>query len=342
MSHVSRKLKIAAVSLALATSFGCSQAPVQSQKTSAAAVYAAPVTNTWVARVHEGLVAAEQAELIDYEFYQYSKMADQNHEMGDNVRKLREYCKSGVQLIVGESFAIPDEARALADECPDTAFLMADPGKPYGENFAVFDSYLHESAYLMGILAGSMTETNKIGMVGAFNYPEINNLFNAFIAGAKSVNPEIESKVAFIDAWFDPAKAKEASLAQIDAGVDILYAERDGVLDAARERGVLAFGNLYDVAKNDDAKDVIVTSSLWIMEPAVVKAVERIKSGTFSGEDYQEFSLMKYGGNGIAPYYDFEDKIPARAKATVEKVRAKIISGEFTVELVDDVAVSTF
>src|SRR3546814_3543063 len=90
----------------------------------------------------------------------------------------------------------------------------------------------------MGVLAGTMTKTGRIGMVGGHAIGEVNRLFHAFMAGARSVNPDVQFKVSFIGSWYDPPKAKEFALAQIESGVDVLYAERAGVVDAAREKGV--------------------------------------------------------------------------------------------------------
>src|SRR3546814_1428923 len=94
------------------------------------------------------------------------------------------------------------------------AFLMGDSGKPHGSNYAVFDNWIHEPCYLMGVLAGTLSKTGKIGMVGGHAIGEVNRLFHAFMEGARSVNPDAQFKVAFIGSWFDPPKAKEFALAQ--------------------------------------------------------------------------------------------------------------------------------
>jgi hypothetical protein len=86
------------------------------------------------------------------------------------------------------------------------------------------------------MIAGGMTKSNKIGMVGGFPIPEVNRLMNAFMAGAKETNPKVEFSVSFINSWFDPPKAKEAAFAMIDKGADVMYAERFGVSDAAKEK----------------------------------------------------------------------------------------------------------
>ena len=260
----------------------------------------------------------------------------------DYVRVLREYAEGGAKLIVGEAFGISREARKVADDYPKVAFLMGDPFKPHGSNFAVFDNYIHEPCYLMGMIAGSMTKSNKIGMVGGYPIGEVNRLFHAFMAGALAVNPKAQFKVNFIGSWYDPPKAKEAAFAQVEAGVDILYAERAGVVSAAREKGILAFGNVNDMNKEENGTGVVVTSALWDMTSAINYAIAQTKAGTFQAEDYKEWTMMAKGGASLAPFYEFEDKIPADIKAKVKALEADIKAGKFTVAINDTEPKSTF
>jgi len=195
---------------------------------------------------------------------------------------------------------------------------------------------------LMGIIAGTMTKTNKIGMVGGYPIGEVNRLFHAFMDGARSVNPKVEFKVSFIGSWYDPPKAKEFAYAQVEAGVDVLYAERAGVVDAAREKGIIAFGNVNDMNKEENGTDVVVTSALWHMESAINHAISLVKAGQFKAEEYHNWTMMAKGGASLAPYYEFENKIPASAKAKVEEVAKSIMAGSFTVNINDDQPKSTF
>jgi len=302
-----------------------------------AGIYTQPIQQKWVGRLHQALDVAKAKGGIEYVYSE--KVANT-----DYIRVMREYCESGVKLIVGEAFGISKEARKVADEYPDVAFLMGDPFRPHGSNFAVFDNYIHEPCYLMGMLAGAMTKTNKLGMVGGYPIAigEVNRLFHAFINGAKSVNPDIQYKVTFIGSWYDPPKAKEAAFAQIEAGADIMYAERAGVVDAAREKGVLAFGNVNDMNKEENGTDVVVTSALWHMEAAVAYAIAEVKAGTFKAEDYKEWTMMRKGGASLSPYYEFEDRIPTDIKAKVEAKKADILSGAFDVTITDEEPKSSF
>ena len=97
-------------------------------------------------------------------------------------------------------------------------------------------------------------------------------------------------------------KQKEAAFAQVEAGVDVLYAERAGVVDAARESGIIAFGNVNDMNKEENGTDVVVTSALWHMHNAISNAIEEVKTGTFTASDYKEWTMMQKGGASLAPY----------------------------------------
>ena len=334
MTGLSRRTVLALAAAGLASAaLGSTSAFAKTLKV--AGIYTQPIQQKWDARLHEALVAAKEAGEIEYVFSE--KVANT-----DYVRVLREYAEGKADLIVGEAFGISREARKVADDYKDIAFLMGDPFKPHGDNFSVFDNYIHEPCYLMGILAGSMSKSGKIGMVGGYPIGEVNRLFNAFMAGALSVNPNAQFKVNFIGSWYDPPKAKEAAFAQIETGVDVLYAERAGVVDAARDKGILAFGNVNDMNKEENGKDVVVTSALWHMESAIGHAIAQVKAGSFSAADYKEWTMMQKGGASLAPYYEFEDKIPADAKAKVDQVKSDILSGKFVVEIDDNEPKSTY
>ena len=170
-------------------------------------------------------------------------------------------------------------------------------------------------------------------MVGGFPIPEVNRLMNAFMAGAKEVNPKVEFTVSFINSWFDPPKAKEAAFAMIDKGADVMYAERFGVSDAAKERKVLAIGNVIDT--QPQYPDTVVVSALWNMEPSVDRAIQLVKEGKFAAEDYGVYSTMKHKGSEMSKLGTFEKKVPADVAAKVKAKEADILAGKFTV-VVDD------
>ncbi len=294
-----------------------------------AGIYTVPVEQQWVSRIHLAAETAADRGDITYTF-------SENVSNTDYARVMREYAESGIQLIVGEVFGVEAESREVAAEYPDVAFLMGSSFKedPAVPNFAVFDNYIQDAAYLSGIIAGAMTESANIGMVGGFPIPEVNRLMHAFMAGAREMNPDIRFQVNFIGSWFDPPRAKETAFAMIEAGADVMYAERFGVSDAAQERGVLAIGNVIDT--QGDYPDTVVASAIWHFEPTMDRAIAAVRDGTFVAEDYGVYSYMIHGGCSLAPLGTFEDKVPDDAMALVRQREEEILSGAFVVEINDD------
>ena len=296
-------------------------------KLKVAAIYTVPVEQQWVSRIDKALKAAVARGEIEYVF-------SENVANADYERVMRGYAEKGHGLIVGESFAVEAAARKVAKDYPKVAFLMGSSGKPQEPNFGVFDNFIQEPAYLTGMVAGGMTKSNKIGMVGGYPIPEVNRLMNAFMSGAKEVNPKVEFMVTFINSWFDPPKAKEAAFAQIDKGADVMYAERFGVSDAAKEKGKLAIGNVINT--QDKYPDTVVASALWNMEPTIDLAIAEVKKGSFKAADYGVYSTMKHKGSELAPLGSFESKVPADLAARVKAKEEAIRAGKFTVAVDDN------
>ncbi|WP_429809955.1 BMP family protein [Ensifer sp. B1-9] len=293
-----------------------------------AAIYTVPVEQQWVSRIHKAANAAKERGDIEYVY-------SENTANNDYERVMREYCEAGHKLILGEVFGVEDAARAVAKDYQDVAFLMGSSFKPDAAvpNFSVFDNYIQDASYLSGLVAGAMTKSKNIGMVGGYPIPEVNRLMNAFMAGVKEVAPDTKFQVAFIGSWFDPPKAKETAFAQIDGGADLLYAERFGVSDAAKEKKVLAIGNVIDT--QTDYPDTVVASALWHFEPTLDKAISEVKAGAFKADDYGIYSFMKNGGCSLAPLGTFDTKVPDAIKAKVAEKQKMIKDGSFAVEIND-------
>ncbi len=299
-------------------------APATAQDTlKVAGIWTVPVEQQWASRLHLALVAAEQRGDIDYSY-------SENVSNTDYERVMREYAEQGVGLIIGEAFGVEQQSRAVAAEYPEVKFLMGSSLPPVEPNFATFDNFIHEASYLTGMIAGAKTESNVIGMVGGYAIPEVNRLMNAFMAGALAVNPDVRFTISFINSWYDPPKAKEAAFAMIDAGADVMYAERFGVSDAAKERGIPAIGNVIDTAA--DYPGTILASALWHGEPMIDKAIADVKAGTFAASDYGIYARMEHGGSSFVVD---EALAGAEAVAAAKAKEAEITAGTFTVEIND-------
>ncbi|MCF1709310.1 BMP family protein [Tabrizicola sp. J26] len=324
-----RGLMLAAGAITLATALP--SVPVwAASPVKMAGIYTVPVEQQWVSRIHQAAEAAKAAGAVEYVF-------TENVANTDYARVMREYCEQGMQLIVGEIFGAEQEAREVCAEYPNVAFLLGSsfpPDEAANPNLAVFDNFIQDASYLSGIVAGAMTKSGNIGMVGGFPIPEVNRLMNAFMAGVRETRPDAKFQISFIGSWFDPPKAKETAFAMIEAGADLLYAERFGVSDAAKEKGVLAIGNVINT--QPDYPETVVVSALWHFEPTLNAALEAINAGSFKAADYGVYSFMKNGGCSLSPLGTFEGKVPADVMAKVAEKEAAIKDGSFTVTIDDN------
>ncbi|MGK9262059.1 BMP family protein [Sinorhizobium meliloti] len=289
-----------------------------------AGIHASPVENAWNSVLHKALQDAAAEGVIEYVF-------SEGVSGTDYPRAMREYAEQGAKLIIGEAYAVEKQAREVAADYPETAFVLGSSGKEAGDNFGVFGTWNHDGAYLAGMLAGTITKSNVVGSVGAMPIPEVNMLINAFAAGVKAVNPDAKHLVTFIGTFFDPPKAREAGLAQIDAGADILFGERIGTADAAKERGLKSVGSLIDYTPR--YPDTVFANALWGFRPILNAAIADVSAGKPVGKDYTAFGLLKEGGSDIAYV---KGVAPADAEAAMEAKRAEIKSGAFEVPRITD------
>ncbi|MFN8450031.1 MAG: BMP family protein [Anaerolineae bacterium] len=288
--------------------------------------FATPIEEPWDGVIHQALLAAQDAGEITYEYQ------DDIGYSGDMEIVLREVAEDKQPAIIfGDAFGNEEVVRRVAKDYPEIAFVFGSGLGPSQPNLSVFDNWIHEPAYLSGMLAGGLTKTGKIGVVGGYPVPEVNRIVNAFVAGAHETNPDAEVLVSFLNSWFDPAAAKEAALAQVDAGADVLFAERFGVIEAAQENGLLAFGNMSD--QNELAPDTVVTGPVWNMGPTVEFVINQVKAGSYTALDLKDFSMMGQGGASLADLHGFADTLDADLLQTVMDKEQAIKDGLFRVDI---------
>jgi basic membrane lipoprotein Med (substrate-binding protein (PBP1-ABC) superfamily) len=316
-------LTIAALALAVFVAPGHAQ---EKKKLKVAAMLGSPVEQQWVGRVHDALVAARDRGEIEYQL-------SENVADTDMIRVLREYAEQGVDLIVGEVYPVEREARKVAQAYPKVAFLLGSSLKPQAPNFAVFDNWNQDASYLAGMIAAGMTKTGTVGAVGGMSIPEINRLVGAFKQGACESKPDIKVLVSYVGSFYDPPKEKELGLAQIDAGADVIYAERFGAIQAAEQHKLPAISNLTHFERQ--YRDTVITSTLWHAEPFINAAIEHVRSGKFEAIDYGEkYGLMKDGGASLAEFGPWEQKLPPDLLRRVREREQEIKEGKFQAKIV--------
>jgi len=308
--------------------------------------YTTVIEEPWVGVIHKALLKAEEELGIEYTWTDDVGYADLPSVM-------REWAPN-YDIIFSDVFGCEESSRLAAAAFPDTQFVMGSGLGPVEPNMCVFDDWIHEPAYVCGMMAGKLTETNIIGVVGGVPIPEVNRLVNAFKAGAKEVNPDVKVKITFIGEWWNPTETEERALAQIEAGADVMYAERYGVHSAALKKletegkVIPLFGNLLD--QYELAPSLVVTGPLWDMYPTVKHVIDEYKiTGKPMAVDLAEWSMVAKGGASLAPWHDWETRLHSEivAKLQAEDIidmaetrMAEIAAGTFRVEINETTPIS--
>lgn len=274
---------------------------------------------------YEGLQRAEADLGVEIGYIESTQDADYEPNLETLV-------DGGNDLIWGVGFKMADAIMAAAENYPDQKYGIID--FDYGE--ATPDNVIgvlfkeQEPSYLVGLIAGRMTETNRIGFIGGMDVPVINRFRFGFLAGVKAANPEAQVDVQFANAFDDPAKGKAIANQMYTSGIDIIFhAAGDtgtGTIEAAREQDMMVIG--VDRDQNDLAPDNVITSAVKRVDNAIYQIAEELQNGTFEGGTTRIFGLEE-GGVDIAPTSD--KNVPADVLEFVNAEKEKIISGEITV-----------
>lgn len=243
----------------------------------------------------------------------------------DAERVLRDMVGQGKQLIFATSFGYQEYVQKAAADAPQVKFEHA-TGYKQADNVAVYDSKTFEGAYLAGIVAGSMTRTNTVGVVASVPIPEVVRNINSFVLGAQSMNPAVQAKVVWVNEWFSPPKEAEAANTLINGGVDVLYQNTNSpaVLKTAQERGAFAFGKDGDMSAH--APKAHLGSAVINWEPYYTKVVQDTLDGKWQGGNF--WWGVKEGAMDLVK---IADQVPQEAKDRVATVKAGLRDGSFAV-----------
>lgn len=287
--------------------------------------FVTPIEEPWDGRIHEALLRAEEAGRIEYKF------VDAIGYEGALETELRAAAEGGYNIIFGDAFGQEELVRKVAKDYPDMAFVFGSGGGPMEPNLSVFDNWLQEPGYLAGMTAGGMSKTKIISVVAGHPVPEVNRIVNAFIAGVHETCPECTVLTTFINSWFDPAKAQETAQAHVDAGADVIFAERFGGIAIAKENGLWAIGMMSD--QRELCPDCVLTSLVWHMDSVVNRVIDEVKGGSYAATDYHPFINLASGGAELAPL--LEGVMPAGLVKLVREREGQIRDGTFRVDIVE-------
>ena len=243
----------------------------------------------------------------------------------DAERVLRDLVTQGNKLIFGTTFGYMDVMQKLGAEFPDVRFEHA-TGYKTSANMRIYDSRTYEGAYLAGIIAGAMTKTNTLGVVGSVPIPEVLRNLNSFTLGAQSVNPKIKTKVVWVNEWFSPPKETEAATSLINGGADVLFQNTDSpaVLKTAQEKGKRAFG--WDSDMTAYGPKAHLGSAVINWAPYYIKATRDVLDGSWATA--QNWWGVKEGAIDLV---SIAEDVPADIKAKVDAAKAGLKDGSFVI-----------
>ena len=203
-------------------------------------------------------------------------------ETADAERVIRQLAADGNQLIFTTSFGYMDPTVKVAKLFPKVHFEHA-TGYKTAANMVTYQARFYEGAYLLGVLAGKTTKSNTLGFVGSFPIPEVVRNIDAFTLGARSVNPNIHTKVIWVDTWYDPGKERQAAETLVAQGADVLCQNTDSpaVVQVAEEKGMHAFGWDSDMAKYGPHAELTANTENWGVY--YIDEVQKQLAGTWSG-----------------------------------------------------------
>ncbi|MDO9146001.1 BMP family ABC transporter substrate-binding protein [Rhodoferax sp.] len=249
-------------------------------------------------------------------------------ESADAERVLRDMAGQGNKLIFGTTFGYMEPMIKVAADNAGVKFEHA-TGYKQADNMRTYDSRTYEGAYMAGVIAGKMTKTNTLGVVGSIPIPEVIRNINAFTLGAQSSNPKVKTKVVWVNGWFDPPKETEAATSLINGGADVLFQNTDSpaVLKTAEAKGKRAFG--WDSDMTAYGPKAHLASAVINWGPYYIKATKEALDGSWkAGAGAHSWWGVKEGAIDIV---SIAEDVPAETKAKVEEVKKGLADGSFAI-----------
>lgn len=285
-------------------------------------IYVGPVGDGGWTFAHDNGRKAVEAEFGDKV---QTSIVESVPEGPDAERVARDLAGQGNQLIFATSFGFMDPTLKAAKDFANVKFEHA-TGYKTAANFAAYDSRTYEGAYMAGVLAGYMTKTNTLGVVASVPIPEVIRNINSFTLGAQSTNPNIKTRVVWVNNWFDPPKETEAATALINGGADVLFQNTDSsaVLQTAEKMGKRGFG--WDSDMTQYGPKAHIASAVINWGPYYVKTVRDVLDGKW--QPGQSWWGVKEGAIDLV---GIASDVPQAAQEKLATVKAGLKDGSFAI-----------
>src|SRR5919106_550901 len=283
-----------------------------------------------------GAFGYNAAQVLNSEYGHEVDFKDDVH-IPDIETTLRNYANKDYDLIIAQGFEWGDPAVKVGKDYPNTKFVVF-TGLANSTNVASIFPKQQEGAYLLGALAAMMSKTGVIGFVGGERYPNLINVYEGYKQGAKAIDNNIEVLDTYLNDWDSPEKGNEAAMSQINKGADLLLHAADtsghGVIQAAKEKGVYAFGAVSD--QNILAPNTVLSSFVLDVVKAFDQAAKMVQEGNFTGQIFKPGLEAGKNASGdgivyIAPFHSLENKVPNEIKAKFDQLEQDVLKGKIVV-----------
>ena len=298
-------------------------APAKPEPLKIAFAYVGPVGDGgWTFAHDNGRKAVEKA----YGDKVLTSFVEKVPESADAERVIRDMASQGNKLVFGTTFGYMESMLKVANDIKDVRFEHA-TGYKTAANMRTYDSRTYEGAYMAGVIAGKMSKSGTIGVVGSVPIPEVVRNINSFTLGAQSVNPAIKTKVVWVNEWFNPPKETEAATALINGGADVLFQNTDSsaVLQTAEKMGKRAFG--WDSDMTAYGPKAHLASAVINWGPYYVKTVGEALEGKWTGGTASWWGVKE----GAIDLVSIAADVPDETKKRIDEVKAGLKDGSFSI-----------
>nr|WP_295083552.1 BMP family ABC transporter substrate-binding protein [uncultured Roseateles sp.] len=319
------KKEEAAAPAAPASAASAADAAAKPQPLKIAFAYVGPVGDGGWTFAHDNARKALEKEFGDRIV---TSIVEKVPEAADAERVFRDMVGQDNKLIFGTTYGYMEPMLKVAQDHPGVKFEHATGYKQAG-NMRTYDSRTYEGAYMAGVIAGRMSKTGTLGVVGSIPIPEVIRNINSFTLGAQTGNPKIKVKVVWVNKWFDPPQESEAAQTLINGGADVLMQNTDSsaVLQTAEKNGKLAFG--WDSDMSGYGPKAHLGSAVINWAPYYIASVREVLDGKWTaGPGKHAWWGVKEGAIDLV---SISDKVPAEAKAELDKVKAGLKDGSFAI-----------
>ena len=298
-------------------------APAKVEPLKVGFAYVGPVGDGGWSYAHDNARKAVEKEFGDKVV---NSFVDILPESADAERVIRDMAGQGNKLIFGTTFGYMEPILKVANDLKDVKFEHA-TGYKTAPNLRTYDSRTYEGAYLAGVVAGKMSKSGTLGVVGSVPIPEVIRNINSFTLGAQSVNPKIMTKVVWVNEWFNPPKETEAATALINGGADVLFQNTDSsaVLQTAEKMGKRAFG--WDSDMTAYGPKAHLGSAVINWAPYYIKSVGEVLNGTWKGDERAWWGVKE----GAIDLVSIAADVPDETKKRIDEVKAGLKDGSFAI-----------